>query len=173
MRTILAIESALGAVLCGVFVGRYLAVRGWWRSQAGRHIMTMTALLGVMLCTFAAGRLVGGLPSWVWVLELAALDVVLLGRLYLFHIAMREEDEMVLFVDKRAILTDARRRALRTLLQGLLLDVATAVIAVLTVALTNVSWTREWWLGLGGLLVKSVSTAVMSYIARRVVPPVT
>lgn len=66
---------------------------------------------------------------------------------------------------------DARNRAWRTLLQGLGIDVAVAVVAVLTPLLTNIEWTQAFWLGVAGLVGKSVVQAVVAYVARKVVPP--
>jgi hypothetical protein len=70
-----------------------------------------------------------------------------------------------------AVRMDARRRAVRTLVQGMLVDVGVAVCATLSTALADVRWTRAWWVLLGALLVKtSVQTAV-AYAARHLVPP--
>ena len=69
-------------------------------------------------------------------------------------------------------LTDARQRALRTLAQGLALDVAAAVVMVLSAALPGVEWTGRWWLALLGLLGKTALTAVASWAHRQVLPPV-
>lgn len=69
--------------------------------------------------------------------------------------------------------TDARNRAFRTLVQGVALDVFVAVVAVLYTTVGDAAWTREYWLGLAGLLAKSAVTAVVSYFARRYLPPAT
>jgi len=66
---------------------------------------------------------------------------------------------------------DARSRALRTLAQGLLLDVAAAVVAVVSVWLVDVQWTRVWWTALGLLVAKTALQAAVAYAARRLVPP--
>jgi hypothetical protein len=62
---------------------------------------------------------------------------------------------------------DARTRALRTLLQGLVVDVGVAVLMVLATALPGVQWTRVWWLALLGLLGKTACTAGSSWLHRR------
>ncbi len=67
--------------------------------------------------------------------------------------------------------SDARNRAWRTLLQGLGIDVAVAVVAVLTPLLTNVEWTQAFWTGVGALAAKSIVQAVVAFVARKVVPP--
>ena len=66
---------------------------------------------------------------------------------------------------------DARNRAFRTLLQGLLLDVIVAVVAVLATNVGDATWTKEYWLALVGLVGKSVVTAIVSYFARKYLPP--
>lgn len=66
---------------------------------------------------------------------------------------------------------DAKNRAWRTLGQGLLLDVATVIVVALAAAMTDVQWTREYWLGVAALLGKSVVQSIISYFARKVVPP--
>lgn len=66
---------------------------------------------------------------------------------------------------------DARNRAWRTLMQGLLIDVAAALVLVLTPALTTVEWTPAFWAGVAALAGKSVLQAVVAFVARKVVPP--
>jgi uncharacterized membrane protein YcjF (UPF0283 family) len=67
--------------------------------------------------------------------------------------------------------SDARNRAWRTLLQGLGIDVAVALVAVLTPLLTNVEWTQAFWTGVAALAAKSVVQALVAFVARKVVPP--
>lgn len=83
MRLALGVEAAVGLVLAAAFVVGYARVPGWWRTQAGRHVMTLTALLGLLLGLLLLGRIVGGLPPVVWVLGVGGLDVLLAGRLWL------------------------------------------------------------------------------------------
>lgn len=66
---------------------------------------------------------------------------------------------------------DANNRAVRTFVQGLGLDVATALVLVLVTTLTTVEWTREYWYALLVLLAKTAVHAVVSYVSRKVVPP--
>jgi len=68
---------------------------------------------------------------------------------------------------------DAKNRAWRTLMQGLLVDVVTAVVLAAGPALLGAqfAWTREYWLTVAGLAGKSAVTAVVSYAARRLIPP--
>lgn len=63
--------------------------------------------------------------------------------------------------------TDARERSVRTFVQGLVVDVVLAIAAVLLVWLPDADLSaREAWLVLGTSLVKSVLTAVASYVMR-------
>jgi hypothetical protein len=66
---------------------------------------------------------------------------------------------------------DARNRAFRTLLQGLGLDVATAVVLVLVVAVGNLEWTPQYWSVLGLAVAKSVIVSGVSYFARLLLKP--
>lgn len=66
---------------------------------------------------------------------------------------------------------DARNRAVRTLAQGLALDVGVAVVSVAAVAVGDVHWTRAWWAALGLLVAKTAVQAAVSYAARRLLPP--
>lgn len=70
-----------------------------------------------------------------------------------------------------ATTADARNRAWRTFLQGLLVDVGAVLAAVLVVALGDVEWTQTYWIGVASLVGKTVITAVVSYVARKTVPP--
>lgn len=68
---------------------------------------------------------------------------------------------------------DARQRAWRTLVQGLAVDVAVAVLLAAGTQLGDVRWTREYWGLLGALVAKTALTSAASYIARHVTPPST
>lgn len=68
---------------------------------------------------------------------------------------------------------DARNRAWRTLAQGALLDVTAAIVLAVGPALagSDFAWSRAYWLSLAGLAAKTGVQSVVSYIARRAVPP--
>lgn len=66
---------------------------------------------------------------------------------------------------------DARNRAFRTFVQGLLIDVGTAVTAALAASLTDVQWTKAFWVTLGFMVGKTALQAAVSYVARKVLPP--
>lgn len=70
------------------------------------------------------------------------------------------------------IVRDASDRALRTLLQGLAVDVVVALCLALSTAVAGgIEWTSAYWAALGIVAGKSVVTAVLSYVMRLVVPP--
>lgn len=67
---------------------------------------------------------------------------------------------------------DATERAWRTLLQGLAVDVAAAIGVALTAGLAGgIEWTHAYWLTLALAIGKSAVTAIVSYVARKLVPP--
>ena len=72
------------------------------------------------------------------------------------------------------VTADAKNRAWRTFAQGLLVDVVAAIVLVVGPALTasDFAWSKAYWLTVGGLLAKTVLTSVVSYVGRKVAPPV-
>ena len=66
---------------------------------------------------------------------------------------------------------DARERSLRSLAQGLALDVAVAVVLVLATAFNTIEWTPDYWKLLGLTVAKSVLQAGASYLMRVLVKP--
>lgn len=70
---------------------------------------------------------------------------------------------------------DARNRAFRTFVQGLLTDVIGAVVLAVGPALAGAefAWTKEYWTAVGLLTAKTVVLSVVSYISRKAVPPAT
>jgi hypothetical protein len=66
---------------------------------------------------------------------------------------------------------DAWVRAVRTFVQGLWVDVLAAVLGALTLALSDVHWTKAWGVALVALLVKTAATAATSYVYRHLKPP--
>jgi hypothetical protein len=66
---------------------------------------------------------------------------------------------------------DARERAVRSFLWGLLIDAScTAGVALLAV-INSLEWTATYWQGLGLLLAKSFVQAGVAYIGRKVIEP--
>lgn len=71
-----------------------------------------------------------------------------------------------------SVATDASERAFRTLLQGLAVDVLAGIGVALTAAIAGgIEWTQAYWLALALAVGKSAVTAIVSYFARRFVPP--
>jgi len=66
---------------------------------------------------------------------------------------------------------DARNRAVRTFLQGLLATVFAAIGPVLLSWTGTIRWTKEWWIASGTALGLVALTAVISYITRYTHPP--
>jgi hypothetical protein len=67
---------------------------------------------------------------------------------------------------------DASERAFRTLLQGLAVDVLAGIGVALTAAVAGgIQWTQAYWIALALAVGKSAVTAVVSYFARKLVPP--
>lgn len=67
---------------------------------------------------------------------------------------------------------DAQTRAFRTLIQGLTVDVVAAVCVALAAAVVGgIEWTQAYWIALALAVGKSAVTAIVSYLARKVVPP--
>lgn len=70
-----------------------------------------------------------------------------------------------------AATADAKNRSWRTVLQGLAIDVSTGVVLVLAVAVTDLVWTRAYWLALGLSLARTIVQAIVAYFFRLLVPP--
>lgn len=68
---------------------------------------------------------------------------------------------------------DARNRAWRTFMQGLLVDVTAAVTLAVGPALTgsDFAWSRTYWATLAALAAKTALTSAVAYLARRIIPP--
>ena len=70
------------------------------------------------------------------------------------------------------VAADARQRAVRTFVQGLLVAVVLAVLAVLVQTIGQArSWGEVDWPMIGLLAVQAVLAAVASYVARYLTPP--
>lgn len=72
---------------------------------------------------------------------------------------------------KNADEADARKRGTRAFMWGLFIDVSVAVLLVLSTSLTDLRWTKEYWIALGLSVAKTVLQAIVTYVARKVVPP--
>ena len=70
-----------------------------------------------------------------------------------------------------AVVADAKERSLRSLVQGLALDVLVAIVLVVGTAFNTIEWTPEYWKLLGLTVAKSVLQAGASYLMRVLVKP--
>ncbi|MEO3923021.1 hypothetical protein ABGB07_03945 [Micromonosporaceae bacterium B7E4] len=68
---------------------------------------------------------------------------------------------------------DARNRAFRTFVQGLGTDVigATALAVVPALSGSDFAWSGQYWTAVGLLAAKTAILTVVSYVARKTVPP--
>lgn len=66
---------------------------------------------------------------------------------------------------------DARQRAVRTFMGGLLSAVLAAVVPVLLATAGQIRWTREWWLATAAALGLVALNAAVAYILRYAKPP--
>jgi len=62
---------------------------------------------------------------------------------------------------------DALDRAWRTFKSGIGLDIAIGLALTLGTMLTDLRWTKEYWILIGTLAAKSVAQSVVSYILRK------
>lgn len=70
------------------------------------------------------------------------------------------------------VAADARNRGWRTFAQGVGVDVALALLTALAaVSVSDIRWTRTYWLVLGASLAKSAVQGLVSALARRAIPP--
>lgn len=81
MRDILTVLFGAGAVGAVTFVVLYLTGSpGWWRSDTGRNLAAMMAVLAVLLVLVAGGRVWGPIPRVAWAILLGGLDTVIWWR---------------------------------------------------------------------------------------------
>jgi hypothetical protein len=66
---------------------------------------------------------------------------------------------------------DAKNRAFRTLIQSLAVDIVAALLVALTPVLSDIQWSKGYWLLVAGLAGRSVVTALVSWLARKLIPP--
>lgn len=66
---------------------------------------------------------------------------------------------------------DARQRAVRTWVGGIIASVLLAVLPVLDAAAGNIEWSTAWWVALGNAVLAPAVSAVVSYVLRHLAPP--
>ena len=67
---------------------------------------------------------------------------------------------------------DARQRAIRSYVGGLLVAVLAAVVPIVQAALGDVQWSSAWWLALLNAVLSPALYAVVAYVGRPLKPPV-
>jgi hypothetical protein len=72
---------------------------------------------------------------------------------------------------QRYVERDARVRGWRSFVQGLLIDVTVAATVFLLTVISDLEWTRVYWIMVGLGLAKSVVQGIVSYLARKLVKP--
>ena len=65
----------------------------------------------------------------------------------------------------------SRLWGVRTVVQGLLLDIGVGVTLFLVTVIGDLEWTRTYWVLLGLGVAKSAIQAVVAYMVRRLLPP--
>ena len=71
----------------------------------------------------------------------------------------------------RTAAEDARVRALRTLMWGLMVDVFTATGAVLLDQAGEIKWERAYWIALSAMLAKTAVQTALAWAGRHIFPP--
>jgi len=66
---------------------------------------------------------------------------------------------------------DARQRAWRSYVGGLIVAVLAAVLPIVQAALGNIEWSSAWWLALLNAVASPALYAVVAYAGRHVAPP--
>jgi len=69
--------------------------------------------------------------------------------------------------------TDARNRAFRTFVQGLLVDVTVGVLAAVgpSLASSGFAFTKDYWQLIAALAAKTAVMTAVAYVSRKLVPP--
>ena len=66
---------------------------------------------------------------------------------------------------------DARQRAIRSYLGGLIVAVAADVVPILEASAGNLQWSRAWWIALGITVASPALHAAAAYVLRHLAPP--
>lgn len=67
--------------------------------------------------------------------------------------------------------TDAANRAVRTLVQNLIVDAGVSIGGVILLSVNDIHWTKEWWIAFAGLLGKTAVVTGFSFIGRFLTKP--
>lgn len=96
MHTIQTGEVLAGAAGALASVVWYFVRARWWRTEMGRHLMSYTSVIALLLALLVLRKVVGDYPgrAAVSTVALAALDYVIWRRLWLLVRALgRRRDE--------------------------------------------------------------------------------
>jgi hypothetical protein len=66
---------------------------------------------------------------------------------------------------------DAQVRGFRAFMQGLGIDVAVAATVFLVTVITDLQWTRTYWIMVGLGLARSIIQGIVAYFARKFIKP--
>jgi heme/copper-type cytochrome/quinol oxidase subunit 4 len=66
---------------------------------------------------------------------------------------------------------DARQRALRTWVGGLIVAVLLATLPVVDAAAGNIQWSTAWWVALLNAVITPAVSAAVSFALRHLAPP--
>lgn len=154
----------------------------WYTSLLG------VAFFGIMLGSslpiviILGRRVFGTYPGYEWVaLGLCSLFAISWVAMAAIIVVERHRAPTVIPLKRGAVMAtkevqaDARQRSIRTLLQGLTIDVAVAIGSALLAVLGSIEGdailTAAAWTIVATAVLKSVLTAVASFLARLALPP--
>jgi hypothetical protein len=66
---------------------------------------------------------------------------------------------------------DARQRAVRSYLGGLIVAVLGSAVPILEAAAGDLQWSRAWWIALGITVASPALHAAAAYVLRHLAPP--
>lgn len=175
-------------IVGGLFAAASAALYGfgspWWTSRLG------AAFLGVILTAIAVAivptlrRAFDLYPGYEWVATVCYtyFAVAWIGLFFVILDERRQAPTLPLPLERRSVMSstsatksDARERSLRTLLQGLAIDVLVAIGVAVTAVLVTIPDAElvgvAAWVAIGVAVLKSALTAVASYLTRLALPP--
>lgn len=92
-RDLITLLLGIGAAGCWTFVGLYAwRSRGWQRSDTGRNLMAMMAVLLMLLSLVTMGRWLGPLPQMLWTVLILVLDAVIWWRVIILWRRQHESE---------------------------------------------------------------------------------
>jgi hypothetical protein len=82
----------VGALSCWGFIARYVTRFRWWTTDIGRHLISMSTIVGLFYTYFAVATLWPDMPGRAWIRTalFAALTCVLVWRWFMFERLRRQ-----------------------------------------------------------------------------------